>query len=319
MNSSSAPGSVRIRLALLVGVLFLAVGTDVRAESLVVGLVTDNTTGNAVDGADVTIRRGGEELGSTRSDPEGRFRLSISVGVGPQAQNLKLFIKRDGFVEATGDVVVVSGRPDSPSYRFHLLPTAISACRRNRDHAVVVGYFRPPTSASGDMDLASRIADALNYDLLTRIQQVRLAPDAQPFVLACGQVRAQTYADYPNFAKALRADAFVSGYVVRSGERFKVEMCIADRFDLLVPPPQVSSRDVNLDDPAAARLGKEAHTAVLTAIVAGYREARKYAECVEVTVAAERILGALPPAIADERRKCQAALPNRKLTPGGPP
>lgn len=304
---------------LTLGFLFLAWIPGAVADTIIQGWVTDATTGGTLAGAEVSICRGNEVLNRDSTDADGRFRLPFNVGVRPEAQNLKLFIRRNGYAEASKDVVVVSGRADSPSYRFDLLPSAIVGCRRNRDHAVVVGYFRPPVSTSGELDLASRVADALSYDLLTRIQQQHLKPGVQPIVLVCGQARPQATTDYPNFAKALRADAFVSGYVSPSGTKYKVDMCVADRFDLLVPPPRVSSRDVNLDDPAATRLAPEVHKAILTALIAGYRETKKYAECVDVTVAAERILGSLPPQIEEARRECQAALRNRGLLPGGQP
>jgi len=281
------------------------------------GSVADATTAAPLAGAEVSIRRGSEVLASDRSDADGRFRLSFDVGPRPEALNLKLFVKHRGFEEASKDVVVASGKPDSSSYRFDLLPEAVSPCRRHRGHAVVVGYFRPPTSATGDLDLSSRIRDALNPNLLTEIQKLRLRPDAQPIVIACGQARPQATSDYPTLAKALRADAFLSGYVSPSGSKFKVQMNVADRFDVLVPPPQISNPDVDLDDPQAARLALEAQKAILIALVTGYRSGEEYAECIEVTVAAERILGTLPPEIDQERQKCQKALPNHGLLAGG--
>jgi hypothetical protein len=227
-------------------------------------------------------------------------------------------VAHDAYVPASKMVVVSSGRPDSSAYQFALLPKQLAQCQRNKDHAVVVGYFRPPAAAPQDTDLASRIADALNYELLTRIQQLNLSPDLQPFVLACKEALPQASSDHTTLARALRADAFLSGYVAPSGALFKVEMTVADRFDLLVPPVRTSSRDVNLDDPAAARLDRSAHQAILRALIAGYAKAGQHTACVEVSVAAERILGALPDDIAEARRHCQSGLPNRALL-GGPP
>ena len=75
-----------------------------------------------------------------------------------------------------------------------------------------------------------------------------------------------------NFAKALRADAFLTGYIAPltrpSDTKVKVEMIIADRFGLL-GPTKATSPDVNLGDPAGARLASEAYAAILTALIAG--------------------------------------------------
>lgn len=312
MSSWSDPGKGRRLLTLLLAIL--AFGGSVRAETIVLGSVVDAATGGPLAGASVSIRQGNQVVGSVLSNGDGRFRLPFDVGASAAARHLTLSVEHPAYVGGSKTVVVASGRADSPSYRFDLLPKPLAPCRRNRDHAVVVGYFRPPASGGG-ADFAERIAEALSYDLLTQIQRAGLAQEEQPFVLACGAAKPQAWSDYGTFAKALGADAFLSGYVVPSGSLFKVEMSVAGRFDLLTPPARISSLDVNLDDPAAARLDRAAHTAILTALVTGYQQAGKSAECVQVTAAAERMLGTLPPALAAVRAKCRSALPNRGLLP----
>jgi hypothetical protein len=96
-------------------------------------------------------------------------------------------------------------------------------------------------------------------------------------------------------------------------------MVIADRYGLLVPPARASSPDVDLDDPAAARLSGAAHVAILTALIAGYEKAGQTAECVEVSNAAERLVGTLPPTLAQARERCAQNLPNRALLRGNSP
>jgi hypothetical protein len=315
--------SLRVSLLARVAIVVLGALADplsAVAETIVAGTARDVTTDAPVSGAHVTIRHGSEILGSAVTGTGGVFQLPFDIAVRSEAQNLKLFVSFDGYVDASQDVTITSGRPNAASYRFDLVPRSVADCIRSRDHMVVVGYFRPSTSGSGDPDLAARIADALSYDLLVRMQQGRLVGDALPIVVACGKARPQAIGDYTNFAKVLHADAFLGGYVDDSGpRRVKVQMSVADRFEMLVPPLRASSKDVNLEDPAVARLDPSAHAAILTALVTGYERAGKFAECIEFTVAAARIVGSLPAALADARRRCEQALPNRGLLSGGTP
>lgn len=311
---------VKLLAGIAAVLLATAPGSLAIAATIVAGTVRDATSDSPVTGASVSLRRGSEILGSAVTGAGGVFQLPFDIVVRPEAQNLKLFISLNTYVDASQDVTVTSGRPNAPSYKFNLVPRSVADCIRSRDHAVVVGYFRPSTSSAGDPDIAARVADALNYDLLTRIQQGRLSQDALPIVVACGKARPQAISDYTKFAKVLHADAFVAGYVNDSGPRkVKVQMSVADRFERLVPPLSASSKDVNLDDPAVARLDPSAHAAILTALVTGYERAGKFAECIEFIAAAARIVGVLPAALEDARRRCEQAVPNRGLLPGGAP
>ena len=292
------------------------------AATTVLGTVTDALTGTAVAGARVEIAKGESRLDSAVAGSDGRFSLSANVGNQPAAQTLKLTVEHDGHVPDDTDVVITSGSPDRESYVVALVPTLLAECRRDRDHLVVVGHFRPP-SESADPELAARIKDTLNYELLTPMQRVGIAQDLQPMILDCGKVQPRADADYPGIAKALKADAFLAGYVTpassTSSPKVKVEMVIADRYGLLVPPARASSPDVDLNDPAAARLSPDAHVAILTALIAGYEKAGMAAECVEASNAAEGVVGALPARLAEARERCLQSLPNRALLRGNSP
>ncbi len=283
-------------------------------ETIVAGVARDATTEGLVAGARVTLQRGNEIVATGVTGADGSFVLPFNVPVSAQALQLKLFVRLDDYIEGSRDVTITSGRPDANAYLLTLVPRSLAECIRARDHMVVVGYFRPPAASAADQDLADRVADALNYDLLVRMQQGRLVRDALPIIVACGKARPQSSGDYTNYAKVLHADAFLTGYVDDPGtHRVKVQMSVADRFGLLIPPLRASSPEVNLDDPAVARLDPSAHAAILTALVAGYERAGKYADCIEFAVAAARILATLPPAIADARRRCEQAVPNARL------
>lgn len=304
----------RLRVCVLLAALAQAAG----AETIAAGTVVDAATGSPVAGAKVSIR-GESLLGETLSDDSGIFRLPFNVGSSAVARTLTLEVEHDDYTPASEGVVVTSGRADRAAYPVELFPKSLSQCRRGRDHAVVVGHFRPPVSGPAmQSDLASQVADALRYGLLPSIQQQHLPQGSQPLILACDEVKPRAGEDAPGYAKALGADAFLSGFVSPAGARFKVEMTVGNRYDTAGPPVRSSSRDVDLNDPAAAHLDYKAYEAVLGALVAGY-EKGSAAECVEIIVAAERILRPLPPALTDARLRCQQRLPNRGLLREGTP
>ena len=301
------------------GLLPLVCGPAFAVTIVLAGTVSDSSTGAPVSGADVVLRKGGAELGSTVTAADGQFQLPFDIVAQPQAQNLKLFVRRDGFVAASQDVVVTSGAASRKSFALGLIPQSVSGCIRSSDHAVVVGYFRPAAGSAGDPDIAGRVADALNYDLLTRMQQA-LNQKSLPSIVACGGARPQAVVDYSRFAKVLHADAFLVGSVNDAALRkVKVDIVVVDRLDLLAAPLRVSSKDVNLDDPELARLDVAAHAAILTALVGGYEQARKFAECIDFTSAAARILGPLPSALESARQRCLQQVPNRGLLSGNAP
>lgn len=122
------------------------------------------------------------------------------------------------------------------------------------------------------------------------------------------------------FAKALRANAFLSGDVNPDGDRFKVSTYVSDRFDLFVPPFRTVNEKVNLNDPGAAQLDPNTHAAILVSVATAYHEQLLYPECVEVSIAAEQLAGEHNSAIRDAARKrrevCQERLGNRGLLRG---
>ena len=293
------------------------------ASTLITGKVADLVTGAAVAGADVTLLRGAAAVGSRASGTDGRFRLSVEAGTSPVAQNFVLRVRRDGYVDGSADIVIASGRADPSSIEVALLPNEIAECRRDAGHTIVVGYFRPPSSATGNLQLADRIRDTIEYDLLVPLQRVHIPLELQPAILACAGAQPSSRADYPRYAKSLAADAFVGGWVTpvagTPGSKVKVEMSIADRYDALGTVVSATSPNIDLDDPALSQLDNSALLPIFTALVAGYERNGRMAECVELANAAELMLESIPPALADARARCRAALPNNGLLPGGPP
>lgn len=292
------------------------------ATIIVAGAVNDSSTGTPIAGADVIIRSGATDLASVVSDAEGVFQLPFNVAVRPEAQNLALLVRKDSFVSSSSLIVVTNGKANPNSLRILLVPQAVSDCIRTGSRSVVVGYFRPPASSTVDPDIAARVAEALDFDLTFRLQQqnaLKLA--TRPQIIACGGAKPRAVADYAGFARTLKADAFLVGSVNDMAlTKVKVEMSVIDGYGILPAPLRASSREVNLDDPSLARLDASAHAAILTAVAGGYEHSRKFAECVDVTSAAARILGTvgtLPPDLQTVRSRCEQKLPNRGLTSGG--
>lgn len=316
-HSLLADQLIRAALALLLCGSSLAHAATI----IVAGAINDSSTGTPIAGADVIVRRGGTELGSTVSAADGAFQLPFDIAVRPEAQNLTLLVRRDSFVSSSHNIVVTAGRANVSSFRIALVPQAVADCIRPRNRSVVVGYFRPSSASTIDPDIAARVADALSFDLIVRMQQQEgLNPTALPNIIACGGAKPRAIGDYATFAKVLHADAFVVGSVNDTAlTKVKVEMSVIDGHGILAAPLRASSREVNLDDPSVARLDASAHAAILTALVGGYERAGQFADCIDITSAALRIVGTLPPPLQAARSRCEQRLPNRGLTSRGAP
>lgn len=294
------------------------------ASTGVAGSVKDAVTGTPIVGAQLRIENGGMVLGNAATDDAGNFRLSFEIANRPTPQNLKLVVREDGYADASRDVVVTSGRTDQMSYVVALLPTSVAACRRQQSRSVVVGHFRPPMSAASLGDLAARIRDTVQYDVLAGFQRLKIPIERQPAFLACGQIDPPTNADYPSLAKALSADAFLAGYVAPSStagsQKVKVRMSIADRYGVLSPQLSVSSPDIDLDDPESAQLQAEALKAIFLALVTGYEKAGQPGDCIQAVNGAGLVLGSLPAELVAVRKRCEKSLPNSGLVrTGGSP
>ena len=290
------------------------------AETTVKGELTDRATGSVVVGATVEVVRGDKVLTSGNSDIEGRFNLPVEVSPDLVAQNLTLAVRHDEYVDLSEVVVITKGRPDRSSYQLELLPKALTNCMISGELGVIVGYFGPADSTPSVQfaDFSNRIAIALTYNLLPRIQQMHIPEDSQPAFQACGEAQPRSITTAGGFAEALGADAFVSGFVSQSGDRYRVDAYVGDPYGLFVPPLKTTNDDVDLDDPGAADFGPSTQAAILTALAAGYEEEGKPVECVDVTVAAEHVLGGLSPAIEATRRRCQGGLANVGLLEDSP-
>jgi hypothetical protein len=261
------------------------------------GAVSDLTTEAAVAGATVEIRCGVEALAEGVTDGAGRFDLAFASCREPAT----LSVKHDQYTEQSRPVPA-----DQAETAVALLPKALGACVIKNAQGIVVGHFRPPLSGSDTGgDLAGRIAEALTYDVLTVIQTLNLPPALQPRFLACDEAKPRSVDFAAGYARALGADAFLVGSVEPADGAFNVRAFVGDAFQLFKPPLPSVTVGVALNDPAVARLAPEMHGAILTAVARGYAERRMFRECVDVAVAAERLIGRRTPALDQTLARCQ--------------
>lgn len=306
--------------------LLLCLALAAEADTALRGLVTDRTTGLPLAGAKAELRRGITVVQAGVSGNDGSYLLTVDVGNSPQAQNLKLAVTLDGFVDLDHNVIITSGRPDSPVYRAVLVRTAVAECKVRRARRVVVGHFRPPIGLAGGSNFSARVTDALLYEL-SFLERSRVAAERRPAVVTCD--RLDDRENLTALARELQADALMSGTVGRStnpgvgGTRFNVAMFLGDPYGLFPGATPVTSRDVDLEDPSASRLSPAAMAAVYQALLTGYLRSEQFADCVELGGLALAALPRPPPAaplsqalltsLSELRAQCQRRLPVNAL------
>ena len=273
------------------------------------GTVSDLTTGGAVAGATTEMRCGGTSLGQGLTDDAGKFALASA----PCREEATLSVRHESYTEHSERVP-----GDGSEIAIGLLPKALGGCVLKDAQGVVVGHFRAPVSAPGaDSDLAGRIAEALTYDVLTIVQTLNLPPALQPRFLACDEAKPRSVDFAAGYARALKADALIVGSIEPVDGAFNVRAYIGDAFQLFKPPMPSMARGVTLNDPAVAKLGPDMHAAILTAVARGYAERRMFTECVDVAVAAGRLLSRPTPALDQTLARCQDGTGLADLRRGG--
>jgi hypothetical protein len=288
-----------------------------RAQIAIKGEVRDSITSAPLPGAVVEVRRGGETLGRAVADPpDGRFLVTVDVANRPEAQNLKLLVSRDAYVPGDEDVVVTAARPSKDFTKVLLLRSSVADCMsRARTRWVVVGHFRPP-AGGGVTELASRVTDAVRYELVKIAQTTTLSADSRPAVVACDQIDERDFLS--DTALALSADALLAGDVSSgANHRFKIRMYLGDQHGLFRDAPPLLSRDVDLDDPSASRLDAATSAAILRAVLTGYHKAGRFEDCVELARRAAAEWRPLPAGISKLQSECAGELAANGLRGGG--
>lgn len=271
------------------------------------GTVSDRTTDAAVAGAAAQVRCGVEARAEGVTDDGGRFDLAFAPC-------------RDATVSVKHEFYTEQARPvpgDGAEVAFALLPRTLGGCVITNAQGIVVGHFEPPRGSGAGGDLAGRIAVALRYDVLPLLQTLNLPPALQPIFLACDEAQPRSVDFAAGYARALGADAFLMGNVEPTDGAFNVRAFVGDAFQLFKPPLPSMTAGVALNDPAVARLAPAMHGAILTAVARGYAERQMFRECVDVAVAAERLLGSRTPPLEQTLTRCQNGTGLEDLRHGG--
>lgn len=285
------------------------------ADTIVKGRVTDPTNGAGVSGAILELRRGADVVAAGISDLDGYFELAFAMDAVPEQRTLALGVVAGDYLPGGASVVVTGGRPDRDAYAVELMPVELRGCRGARARLVVVGYFGNPATGADAPQLAYTLVTGLQSKLLPELQKHHLPTDFQPVFQACPDARPASPSYLDDYARTLRADAFLSGDVLQTGPSYRVRTYVGDRHGVFDPPRSVVNDDVAVADPAAAELDVATHAYLLVALANGYAEEQRYAECVDVCVAAEQLLGAAVPEIAEQRERCRSNTDNAGLVP----
>ena len=312
MPSRRAPEFI-VSLAALLSLA--GVGSAAFADTIVKGKVVDPTTESGIIGAKLKLRRGATELALTNTDAEGYFELVFPFEVVQEQRTLVLSVERDNYSPNSTNIIVTAGRPDSSAYQIELTPVAIAHCRRSTPHVVIVGYFRNPGGSQDVSDLPGILVTGLSSNLLPELQKRHLPEDFQPVFAECTEARPKSQSDLDNFARALGADVFIFGDVLETGPAYRIRTYVGDRYNVFDPPKTVVNDNVAVTDPAAAELDKETHAYMLVALAQGYAQQERFAECVDVCVAAEQVLGDAASPIVAQREFCQERTANSGLLP----
>jgi hypothetical protein len=284
------------------------------ADSILAGKVTDATTLQPVAGAEVQIEYSGQVVGAGTSDIDGFYRAPFTVPHGaPTISTMIASARSGGHVVNRSPFQVNAGTPVMTAHNILLYPIGVMECLSQTGHSVIVGHFLPPEGRNL-AELSTRIARSLEYALNTQLQAVRLTLELLPSFEPCDAAKPRTPRLAANFAKALRADAFVGGDISAAdgSSSFTVSIYVSDAHGLFSIPAIASNRSVDLSNPSGASIGGETHAAVLASIAAGLAK-NDCVSAIAVLSVAERLVDVIPPYITSLRKTCESRVPNAGL------
>jgi hypothetical protein len=285
------------------------------ADSILAGTVTDAITLQPIAGAEVQIEYSGKVVGAGTSDIDGIYSVPFTVPPGT-ILTMIASARSGGHVINRSNFQMNAGTPVSATHNIRLYPIGVMDCRSQTEHSVIVGHFLPADGRNLS-DLSARIARSLEFALNTRLQTVRLTLELLPSFEPCDAAKPRTARLAANFAKELRADAFVGGDISAAdgSSGFTVSIYVSDAHGLFSIPESVSNRSVDLSNPSGASIGGETHAAVLASIAAGLagREKNDCVSAIAVLSVAERLVDVIPPYITTLRKTCESRVPNAGL------
>jgi len=293
-------------------------GAAAAADSILAGTVTDAVTHQPIVGAQVDIEYSGQMVGSGTSDVDGLYKVPFTIP--PSAPSLVIMIASahsQSYEINRSNFQVNAGTPVETAHNISLFPRGVMACLSQAEHPVIVGHFLSPLGRDFS-NLPDRVALSMDRALNTRLQTVHLPPELQPSFEPCDAAKPKTPRLGPNFAKALRADAFIGGDVAEEPPHFTVSTYLSDAYDFFSSPEIAISRSVDLNNPSGASMAAEMHVAVLAAIASGLARKNDCVTAITVLSVAEQLINVVPSYIAALRKDCEARLPNAGLTKASP-
>ena len=303
-----------VSFAAVVIVALICGAPQAKAQRIVAGTVTDALTGTPIPDAVVTVKYLDQELGKGTTDGEGHYRVPFGVppptsNQGPVSISLSLSdgLHKDRIVS----LQVVNGHAVQPTNDVALLIPAIASCPSKSKHSVIVGHFLPPVDHDY-LELSEHVATAMDYSLNMELQKVHLDKSLQPDFEPCNEAKLKNAKLGKKFARAVKADAFVSGNV-SSGPPYTVTTEVTDAFELFDRPESTISQNVDIDEPTTATLKPETHAAVLGSVAAGLATNEDCENSLAVVSVAKRIVKDIPNYLLELQQGCQAKLPNNGL------
>ncbi|WP_143130603.1 hypothetical protein [Bradyrhizobium arachidis] len=178
---------------------------------------------------------------------------------------------------------------------------------------MIVGNFFPPAGAVSE--LSRRIATSLEFALKTRLQAVHLTLAKQPSFEPCESAKPITTKLGTNYAKALKADAFVAGDVAQKAgsPAYSVSFYVSDAYDFFADPQVASNPSLDLNSPSGASVSDATHAAVLTSIAAGLAKKNDCVNSIKVIAVAEQLMDPIPSYLMSLRKECESRTPNIDL------
>jgi hypothetical protein len=290
------------------------------AEGFVGGRVLDAITKRPVAGADVYVEYASQKIGSGKTETDGVYQVPFAIPPSAQADTWVTVTAGNSDHGPKTLNVRVTGGQSAGAFDIEIFPAGLLECLSKSDHSVIVGSFLPPVSAGAMSDLSRRIAISLEFALKTRLQAVHLTLAKQPSFEPCEPAKPTTTKLGANYAKALKADAFVAGDVTHEAgvPGYSVSFYVSDAYDFFADPQVASNPSINLNSPSGASVSDATHAAVLTSIAAGLAKKNDCLNSIKVLNVAEKLMDSIPPDLKSLRKECDLRLPNidlRRNTP----
>lgn len=288
-------------------------GVTAAADSILFGTVTDAITLQPVGGIEVKIEYSGQIVGSGTSDIDGVYRVPFRVPpTAPADATMIASTHSEAYDVAKKDFQIAGGTPVVTRLNVKVFPAGVTDCVSRNSHSVIVGHFLPPGERNFS-ELSRRVAETLGFALNTRLQTLGLTLELS--FEPCEAAKPRTPRFGSNFAKALRADAFLGGSIaIADGSPgFTVSIYVSDAYGLFQNPAAATNRNLDLYNPSGASVTGETYVALLAAVATSLTANNDCVTAITILSLAHRFVDVIPPYITNLRDSCRLRIPNTGL------